>query len=128
MDPKTALTLTSVALALAACNPADTNRTTAAPPGVKSLAALAEPPVTPSAPTAPAERGPIPSSANAAAPGTDATVALTRDASSGNPGSTTASPDTGARAQDAAAKAPDTAAGDAAKTQAQAERDKGGRQ
>jgi hypothetical protein len=117
MNSTTALTLAGVAIALAACNPADPNRTTSTPRGVKNPTALTEPIVTPSAPPATAERGPIPANANAVAPGTDAAVALARDNSKASSGS----PDAGVKAQEAAAKAPDTASGDAAKAQMQGE-------
>ena len=117
MKPSTALVLAGVTLTLAACNRPDQNRTTSVPPGVNHPTALVEPRVTPSAPLAPAERGPIPPHANADAPGTDASLAF-----ADTPAAVQAPPTSGAAgaalavsAQDAAAKAPDTAAADAAR-------------
>ncbi len=107
--------------ALAACNRPDVNRTTSVPAGVKEAAAITAPVVTPSAPPATAERGPIPPNANAEAPGTNASVALATPpdvpiapgSKASIPGETDA-----AKAEDAAAVAPDTAAADAAKKSA----------
>lgn len=124
MKSSTALVLAGVTLALAACNRPDQNRTTSAPPGVKAPTAITAPIVTPSAPPAPAERGPIPPNANAAAPGTNAMLAFADAAQKADvklPPSKGGSPDQQAatvQGQEAAAKAPDTAAGDAAKAQA----------
>jgi hypothetical protein len=122
MKPSTALVLAGVTLALAACNRPDQNRTTSVPPGVHNPTALVEPIVTPSAPPAPAERGPIPPRANADAPGTNASLAFSDAPKSGAKAPLTPSKDGGpdlqalaVSAQDAAAKAPDTAAADAAK-------------
>ncbi|HEX6136313.1 MAG TPA: hypothetical protein VF059_01535 [Casimicrobiaceae bacterium] len=121
MKTSTAWVLAGVTIALAACNSPDKNRTTSVPPGVSNPTALTAPIVTPSAPPAPAERGPIPPNANAAAPGTNAALAFA------DAGSTSAAPlppsKGGAQkaqalhveAQEAAAKAPDTASADAAK-------------
>jgi hypothetical protein len=122
MKPSTALLLGGVALALAACNAPDQNRTTSVPRGVNNPTAITAPIVTPSAPPAPAERGPTPANANAAAPGTNAMLAFTdqppSDAKSlpGKGGAPTAQ-EAAVAAQEAAAKAPDTAAADAAKDQ-----------
>jgi hypothetical protein len=122
MKYSTAFVLGGVALALAACNAPDRNRTTAVPPGVNNPTAITAPITTPSAPPAPALRGPIPPNANAAAPGTNATVAFANE----TPSTATPLPSKGGapekqatavQAQEAAAKAPDTAAGDTAKDQ-----------
>ncbi|MEO9135938.1 MAG: hypothetical protein ABI316_04975 [Casimicrobiaceae bacterium] len=122
MKPSTALVLAGVTLALAACNRTDPNRTTSVPDGVKDPLAITAPIVTPSASPAPAERGPIPANANAAAPGTNASVAFA-DAAAGNAaahpppskGGAPASQAEVAKAQIAVAQASDTAKGDAAK-------------
>lgn len=118
------LLITGVALALAACNNADPNRTTAAPPGVGNATAIVAPITTPSAPPAPAERTPIPANANTVAPGTDATVAFAEPneqlAGPALP-SKGGAPDrqaTAVKAQAEAAAAADTAAADAAKKEA----------
>ena len=120
MKTSTVFVFAGVALALAACNNADPNRTTSTPPGVKSPTALVEPIVTPSAPPAPALRGPAPANANDVAPGTDASVAFANEALA--PALKQPSKDgplqlqaAGVDAQGAAAKAPDTAAADNAK-------------
>ena len=121
MKTSTALVLAGVTLALAACNRPDENRTTSVPPGVKNPTAITAPIVTPSAPPAPALRGPIPPNANAAAPGTNAMLAFADTAEKADaklPSSKGGSPDQQAsavQAQEAAAKAPDTATADAAK-------------
>lgn len=111
--------LASTALALSACNRADRDRTTQAPPGVAQPTALTAPIVTASAPPAPAERGAVAPDANVAAPGTNASTALA-DAAQAHalPPSKGGAPDTqetNVRAQEAAAQAPDTASADAAK-------------
>lgn len=120
MKTSTAFVFAGVALALAACDNADRNRTTSVPPGVKSPTALVEPIVTPSAPPAPALRGPVSADANDAAPGTNASVAFANEtpapamkqpSKDGAPQAQAAAVD----AQEAAAKAPDTAAADDAK-------------
>ena len=121
MKSSTVLVLAAATLALAACNRPDVNRATSTPPGVSNPTALTEPLVTLSAPPAPAERGPIPPNANAAAPGTDASIAFAdtpAHAKANLPPSKGGPPDAQARAvdaQEAAAKAPDTASADAAK-------------
>ncbi|MFO1397024.1 MAG: hypothetical protein U1F48_08175 [Burkholderiales bacterium] len=111
--------LASTALALTACNRADRDRTTQAPPGVAQPTALVAPIVTPSAPPAPAERSAVAPDANAAAPGTDARTALA-DAGQDRPlppskGGPPERQEANVRAQEAAAQAPDTASADAAK-------------
>ena len=122
MKPSTALVLAGVTLALAACNRPDQNRTTSVPPGVSHPTALVEPIVTPSAPLAPAERGPIPPHANADAPGTDASLAFADTPAPTKAPTTPGNAEALAvSAQDAAAKAPDTAAADAAKDSVLAE-------
>lgn len=124
MRPSNALVLAGVTLALAACNNPDPNRTTAAPPGVRNPTAIVEPITTPSAPPAPAERGPIPPNANAAAPGTNAQLAFAEPteqfASSAPPskGGAPKSQEEAVKAQAAAADAANTAAADAAKEEA----------
>ena len=75
-----AMALAAVALALGACGQSDSG-----PPGSAALtpgypAPLSEPPTSLSAPAAPHDYGPIPSSRNHAAPGTDAALALAADA------------------------------------------------
>lgn len=119
MKPSTALVLAGVTLALAACNRPDQNRTTSVPPGVNHPTALVEPAVTPSAPLAPAERGPIAPHANADAPGTDAALAFADASPTAKAPSTPANAQDAealaVSAQDAAAKSPDTAAADAAR-------------
>ena len=113
----TALFLVATTAALSACNAPDPNRTTKAPAGIVSPTAVVQPLVTPSAPPAPAERGPVPASANTVAPGTNAAVAFAQDQ---NAAAGTAKPTEAVAvdAQQAAAKAPDTAAADAAKAEA----------
>jgi hypothetical protein len=120
MNISTAFVFTGVALALAACNNADPDRTTSVPPGVKSPTALVEPIVSPSAPPAPAMREPAPANANDAAPGTNASVAFANEtlapatkqpSKDGAPAMQAAAVD----AQEASAKAPTTAAADDAK-------------
>ena len=120
MKSSTACVVAGMTLALAACNRPDVDRTTSVPPGVSNPTALTEPLVTPSAPPAPPLRGPIPPNANAAAPGTNASLAFadpthTPVPSQASKGGTEAAQAMGVRAQDAVAKAPDTAAADAAK-------------
>jgi hypothetical protein len=120
MKTSIAFAFAGVALALAACNNADQNRTTSVPPGVKSPTALVEPLVSPSAPPAPAMRGPVPANANDAAPGTNASIAFANEtlapamkqpSKDGAPQAQAIAVD----AQQAAAKAPNTAAADEAK-------------
>jgi hypothetical protein len=117
------LAVIAVTSALTACNPPDANRTTKAPPGVNAPTAAMQPLVTPSAPPAPAERGPVPAGANTVAPGTDAAVAFAAEPglSPGAPAKSTpiapAAQERAVDAQEAAAKAPDTAAADAAKAE-----------
>jgi hypothetical protein len=120
MNTSTAFVFAGVALALAACNNADPNRTTSVPPGVKTPTALVEPIVSPSAPPAPALRGPVPANANDAAPGTNASVAFANETVT--PAVKQASKDgapamqaAAVAAQEAAAKAPTTAEADDAK-------------
>jgi hypothetical protein len=116
--------LAGVAIALAACNSSDQNRTTSVPPGVNHPTALAENVTGPSAPPAPAERGPIPPHANADAPGTNASAAFAKPNEEvmpkGQPskGGAPQSQAQAVHAQEAAAAAPNTAAADAAKKQA----------
>ena len=120
MKSSTLLAVVGVSLALAACNQADPNRTTSVPPGASNPTAVTAPIVTPSAPPAPAERGPIPPNANADAPGTNASLAFDsagRNLPSGT-GAAPQSPAVHVKAQEAAAEAPDTAAADAAKNAA----------
>jgi hypothetical protein len=124
MKPANPLLVTGIALALAACNNADPNRSTSVPPGVHQPTAIVAPITTPSAPPAPAQRTPIPPNANAAAPGTNASLAFA-EANEQFAGS--ALPSKGGaperarqavEAQEKAAQATDTAASDAAKKQA----------
>jgi hypothetical protein len=118
------LLLTSVALALAACNSADQNRTTSNPPGVASPTARNEPSPGLSAPAAPPQRGPVPANANAQAPGTNATIAFNAPNEQFMPkglpskGGAPESQAQAVQAQTAAAQAPDTAAADEAKEKA----------
>ena len=124
MRPSNALVLAGVALAVAACNNPDPNRTTKAPPGVHNPTAIVEPITTPSAPPAPDQRTPVAASANHAAPGTNAAVAFAEPteqfAAPSLPakGGAPKSQEPAVNAQAAAAQAPDTAAGDAAKDRA----------
>jgi hypothetical protein len=124
MNTRNTLLLTGMALALAACNSADPNRTTSVPTGLHNPTPLVEPNLGRSAPPAPPERGPVPANANAAAPGTNATVAFNtpgEEFMSKGPASKGGAPASQAQAvqaQDAAAQAPDTAAADAAKDKA----------
>ena len=118
------MVMAGVSLALAACNNANSNRTTSVPSGVTKPTALTAPITTPSAPPAPAERTPVAANANSVAPGTDATLAFTNPdeqvAGAAQP-SKGGEPQGQARAVDAqeqAAKAPDTASGDEAKQKA----------
>jgi hypothetical protein len=117
----TLVTLAAVTLALTACNRTDTNRTTSVPPAVNTTSVM-QPLVTPSAPPASADRGPVAASANAAAPGTNAALAFANEQGAKTaPAKATAGPQQEAvavNAQEAAAKAPDTAAADAAKDDA----------
>ncbi|HEY3555049.1 MAG TPA: hypothetical protein VGL67_08100 [Casimicrobiaceae bacterium] len=115
--------LASITIALAACNSADQNRTTSNPPGVAKSVPSLNVPLGLSAPAAPAERGPVPANANAAAPGTNATLAFNdpneQFMPKGQPskGGAPESEAQAVKAQQAAAAAPDTAAADAAKDQ-----------
>src|SRR5262245_31067829 len=70
------ITLVATALAICGCNRSDVDRTTSVPSRVGKSAETTAPVVTLSAAPAPAQRGPIPQSANAAAPGTDASQAF----------------------------------------------------
>ncbi len=111
--------LASTALALAACNRADRDRATQAPPGVDRPTALTAPIVTASAPPAAADRTAVAPHANVAAPGTDASIAFA-DAKTATPlppgkGGTPERQKVNVSAQEAAAQAADTAAADAAK-------------
>ena len=106
----TTLALAALTIALSGCNSADRDRTTSLPRGVDSAAVVQQTPSGLSAPRAPAERGPIPANANAAAPGTNAAQALANQPSSAK-GDVEVSP----QAQAAAAQAADTASADAAK-------------
>ena len=116
------LMLVAAAVAVSACNAPDANRTTKAPAGVDKSGSVVEPLVSRSAPPAPAERGPV-ASANAAAPGTDASAAMGQaPAVAQTPlpaaqSSATTAPSV-VSAQQAAANAPDTASADAAKAAA----------
>ena len=117
------LMLVATAAALGACNAPDANRTTKAPPGIDKPTALVGSLVSPSAPPAPAERGPIPANSNTMAAGTDASVAFA-GAPSAPPASPPSAKSSASReaaavnAQEAAANAPDTASADAAKATA----------
>jgi len=123
MKPSNAFMLAGITIALAACNSADQNRTTSNPPGVAKSVPSLNVPLGMSAPAAPAERGPIPANANAAAPGTNATVAFNEPDEQfmpkGQPskGGVPESQAQAVKAQEAAAAAPNTAAADAAKEQ-----------
>jgi hypothetical protein len=124
MNTRNALLLTGMALALAACNSADQNRTTSVPPGVHNPTPLVEPNLGRSAPPAPADRTPVAENANAAAPGTNATIAFNSPNEQYMPSSVPSKggvPDSQAQAvqaQQAAAQAPNTAAADDAKEKA----------
>ena len=124
MNTRNALLLTGVALALAACNSADQNRTTSVPPGVHNPTPLVEPNLGLSAPPAPPQRTPVPANANADAPGTNATIAFNApDEQYMPPGQASkgGAPQSQAQAVDAqlaAAQAPNTAAADDAKEKA----------
>jgi len=123
MKPSNAFILAGITIALAACNSADQNRTTSNPPGVAGPTSL-NVPLGPSAPAAPPLRGPVQANANAAAPGTNATIAFNdpneQFMPKGQPskGGAPASQAQAVQAQEAAAQAPDTAAADAAKEKA----------
>jgi hypothetical protein len=116
--------LASITIALAACNSADQNRTTSNPPGVAKSVPSLNVPLGMSAPAAPPERGPVPANANAAAPGTNASVAFNEPNEQFMPkgppsqGGAPQSQAQAVKAQEAAAAAPNTAAADAAKEQA----------
>jgi len=117
------LMLVAAAAALGGCNAPDANRTTKAPPTVDKPTAVVEPLVSRSAPPAPAERGPVPANSNAAAPGTDASVAFagspaTPPAPKANSVSSPTKSTGEVAAQRAADSAPDTASADAAKSAA----------
>ncbi len=124
MKSLTAVAVVGLSLVLAACNRPDPNRTTSVPSGVSSAAAITAPIVTPSAPPAPAERGPVPPNANADAPGTNAALALESTHKGPDPklppsaGGAPQEQAAHVKAQDAAAEAPDTATADAAKNAA----------
>ena len=118
------------ALALAACNAPDKNRTTSLLSDANTPVDVQSPPDTPSAPPAPPERGPMPPNANAAAPGTNASMAFANE----NVAKATLPPSKGGSAelqhetvaaQQAAAEAPDTAAADAAKRKVREEASSG---
>jgi len=120
MNRSTAIAVAALAVALSACNASDTNRTTSTPPHVDKSTLLQPSIDGPSAPPAPPERGPVPANANAAAPGTNASVAFAHESlpKTTLPPSKGGSPEAQhvqVQAQDAAAKAPDTASADAAK-------------
>lgn len=125
MKASNSMVLAGVVVALAACNNADPNRTTAVPPGVNNPTAVVAPITTPSAPPAPAERTPVPANANAAAPGTNAALAFGSPQLAGpSLPSKSGAPQNQAQAVDAqqkAAEAPDTAAADAAKQSAKSD-------
>ena len=127
IKPSLAFTLVASGLALAACNPPDPNRTTKAPPAVDHPTAVMQPLVTPSAPAAPTAMGPIPPSANHAAPGTNAELAFAQEENITPAPPAKAKPiapvtqEVAVNAQEAAAKAPDTAAADAAKDEVKAD-------
>jgi hypothetical protein len=124
MNTRNALLITGVALALAACNSADQNRTTSVPAGAHNPTPLVEPNLGRSAPPAPPERGPVPANANAQAPGTNATLAFESPNEQfmpkgvPNKGGAPESQAQAVQAQQAAAQAPDTAAADEAKEKA----------
>ena len=124
MKFSTALVFAGVTLALAGCNNADPNRTTAAPPGVRNPTAIVEPITTPSAPPAPDQRTPVAASANHAAPGTNAQVAFNEPneqfgaAALPSKGGAPKSQEQAVNAQAQAAQAPNTAAADTAKKEA----------
>ena len=127
MKKSTALILAVSSAALAACNPPDANRTTKSPPGVNQPTAVTQSLISPSAAPAPDMRGPVATSGNTVAPGTDAQVAFANDAKV-DPGtapkshpSASVSQATAVDAQEAAAKASDTAAADAAKAEVKGE-------
>jgi hypothetical protein len=123
MKPSNALMLAGITIALAACNSADQNRTTSNPPGVAKSVPSLNVPLGMSAPAAPPERGPVPANANAAAPGTNATIAFKTAneefmaKGQAGKGGAPASQAQAVQAQEAAAAAPNTAAADAAKEQ-----------
>src|SRR5438132_6272827 len=106
------LAIAGVTLALSGCNSADTDRTTSMPRGVDPTKVVQQTPSGLSAPAAPAERGPIPPNANAAAPGTNAAQVFANQPAKGDAASTQ---DVPSQAQEAAARAADTASADAAK-------------
>jgi len=110
MTPTT-LAFAGLAIALSGCNSADTDRTTSLPRGVDSAALVHQTPSGLSAPPAPAERGPIPPNANAAAPGTNAALALANQPTPAKGDVQDVTP----QAQEAAARAADTASADVAK-------------
>ena len=117
------LMLVAAAAALCGCNAPDENRTTKAPPGIDKPTAVVEPLVSRSAPPASAERGPVPATGNAVAPGTDASVAFagappTRPAPGASPASSPTKAAGEVAVQRAADSAPDTASADAAKATA----------
>jgi hypothetical protein len=122
MKPSTiALALVGMTLALTACNRPDNDRTTSIPRGIDPASTLQDPTAGRSAPPAPLERGPIPPNANAAAPGTDATVAFAKEPGLKDPtppketGASAEEQQLSSRALDAAVKEPDTASADEAK-------------
>ena len=116
-----ALALVGMTLGMTACNRPDTDRTTSIPRGIDSATTLQDPTAGRGAPPAPPERGPIPSNANAAAPGTDATAAFAKEPELKDPtppketGASAEEQQISSRALDAAVKEPDTASADAAK-------------
>ena len=117
----TSLTLVfaGLAIALSGCNSADTDRTTSVPRGVDRSAAEQHVPSGLSAPPAPYEGGPVPANANAAAPGTNASLAFADQPAGLKPGQSEKpeGQSVAPPAQEAAARAPDTASADAAKTE-----------
>jgi hypothetical protein len=115
------LALIAMTLGLTACNRPDNDRTTSIPRGVAAAASVQDPTAGLGAPPAPPERGPIPTNANAAAPGTDATAAFAKEPGLKDPappkdiGASADEQQLSSRALDAAVKEPDTASADAAK-------------
>ena len=122
MKSVNALAIATLALGVVACDRARTDTSASADPSTSVVSQLdqsvgARPVIVPPAPP---ERGPIPPNANAAAPGTDASLAFAGKTledlalppeKGGLPGEQHVT----VAAQDAAAKVPDTTSADAAK-------------
>jgi hypothetical protein len=112
--------LAGMAVLLTACNRPTANHQTNHQDAATTTQAAAAPFNSPGAPPAPPMREPVPANANAAAPGTNASVAfanetIPKSTLPPSQGGSAEEQHVAVSAQEAAAKAPDTASADAAK-------------